>query len=108
MVPDCVGGSKSEGQWRNEFGEGGLPVRAPNISDVEVGIQRVYGAHATHAIKVFNTCTGYLDQKRSYARKLDSAGQPTEIIDDKATYHYLDAERYIIGWLRPGGGVGIW
>jgi hypothetical protein len=31
MVPFCVGGSKSEGQWRREFRMAGLPVNAPDI-----------------------------------------------------------------------------
>jgi hypothetical protein len=30
---------------------------------------------------------------------LDESGQPTEKIEDKETYHLMDAERYILGWL---------
>lgn len=104
MIPNTVGGSKSEGQWRDEFRAGGivkgrpvpgLPVQEPPIRDVALGITRVYGLHNTRRIKVFDTCTGYLDQVRSYAYKLDAAGQPTDEIAAKATYHYLDALRYI-------------
>jgi hypothetical protein len=102
MIPVCVGGSKSEGQWRDEFRAGGLPVMPPEISDVEVGIGRVYGAHKRDEIIVFDDLRGYLDQKRSYSRKLDAAGQPTEVIEDKHKYHWIDAERYIIGYLRSG------
>lgn len=100
MIPFCVGGSKSEGQWRKEFRSGGLPVNAPDISEVEIGIDRVYGAHKRDEIMVFETCTGYLNQKRSYSRQLDAAGEPTDKIEDKQIYHYMDAERYIIGRLR--------
>ena len=104
MIPNTVGGSKSEGQWRDEFRAGGivkgrpvpgLPVQEPPIRDVALGITRVYGLHNTRRIKVFNTCTGYLDQVRSYAYKLDATGQPTDEIANKATFHYLDALRYI-------------
>lgn len=102
MVPFCVGGSKSEDQWRKEFRAGGLPVNGPDIKEVEVGIDRVYGAHKRDEIVVFNTCTGYLNQKRSYAREVDSAGEPTEKIDSKSTYHFMDAERYVIGRIRRG------
>lgn len=102
MVPQCVGGSKSEGQWRAEFRAAGLPVREPAVSEVEVGISRVYGAHKRGEILVFSSCKGYLAQKRAYARKLDAAGNPTEAIENKETYHYLDAERYVVGWLRGG------
>src|SRR6185437_11409867 len=42
MLPVCVGGSHSEGQWRNEFRVAGLPVREPDIKEVEIGIERVY------------------------------------------------------------------
>lgn len=99
-IPICVGGSKSEGQWRDEFRAGGLPVLGPDISDVEVGILRVYGAHKRGEILAFDDLQGYLDQKKSYSRKLDSSGQPTTDIENKNAYHYMDAERYIVGHLR--------
>jgi len=100
MIPRCVGGSHSEDQWRNEFKHGGLPVGEPDIKDVEVGIDRVYGAHARNEILVFDDLTGYLEEKLTYSRELDDAGEPTEKIEDKETFHFMDAERYIIGWLR--------
>ena len=100
MVPFAVGGSKSEQNWRDEFSAAGLPVRAPRIGDVEVGIDRVYAAHAEDKIIVFDDLAGYLDEKVSYSRKLDANGEATEKIADKASYHYMDAERYIVGWLR--------
>lgn len=99
-VPYCVGGSKSEEQWRQEFAAGGLPVAAPEIKSVEVGIDRVYGAHKRHEIVVFDDLDGYLDQKGSYARELDPDGEPTEEIEDKSSYHFMDAERYIVGALK--------
>lgn len=106
-IPDCVGGSKSEGQWRAEFRRGGiiegrevpgLPIRGPNFKEVEVGIDRVYGAHKRGEILVFDDLEDYLEEKRSYARELDASGDPTEKIADKETFHLMDAERYIIGW----------
>jgi hypothetical protein len=109
MVPVCVGGSKSEGQWRAEFAAGGLvggrrvpglPVREPDVSEVEVGIARVYGAHKRGEIRVFSSCKGYLEEKLTYAREVDERGLPTEKIDDPHAYHFMDAERYIIGYLR--------
>ena len=105
MVPQCVGGSKSEGQWRREFQKGGLPVRAPQIADVEVGIDRVYGWHKTDRLFVFSDLTGYLEQKATYSRVLDDNDEPTEQIEDKETFHLLDAERYIVGWLSDPATV---
>lgn len=104
MIPMCVGGSKSEGQWRREFQMGGLPVREPNIKDVEVGIDRVYSYHKQNELFVFDDLHGYLAEKLAYSRVLDSTGEPTEKIDDKSTYHFMDAERYILGRLRRSGG----
>lgn len=99
----CVGGSLSEGQWRSEFRAGGLPVRPPATREVEVGIDRVYGAHKRGEITVFEDMDGYLEQKMTYSRELNETGEPTEEIEDKSDFHYMDAERYIIGWLkRPG------
>jgi hypothetical protein len=98
-IPTCVGGSKSEGQWRQEFRAGGLPVRSPIVKEVEIGISRVYGEHRKGAILVFDDLTGYLEQKATYSRVLDDQGNTTEAIEDKETYHYLDAERYVVGWL---------
>jgi hypothetical protein len=100
MVPTCVGGSRSEGQWRNEFRSGGLPVMEPPISDVEVGIDRVYGAHARGEIFAFEDLAGYLEEKLTYSRPLDENGEPTEGIEDKETFHFMDAERYIVSHLR--------
>lgn len=115
MMPICVGGSKSEGQWRQEFQSGGivngvmspgLPVQEPDIKDVEVGIDRVYGAHKRNEIFVFNDLAGYLEQKLTYGRVLDESGEPTTEIEDKEMYHFMDAERYIVGWLK--GSSGQW
>lgn len=102
MVPTCVGGSHSEGQWRSEFRSGGLPVQEPPIRDVEVGIDRVYGAHRRGEILVFDDLSGYLEEKMTYSRKLDENGEPTEEIEDKSSFHHMDAERYIIAKLRGG------
>lgn len=102
MIPTCVGGSKSEGQWRQEFALGGLPVLPPAVSDVEVGIDRTYGLVKQHKILWFNDLPGVLDQLASYSRELDPNGEPTEKIADKETFHYLDAVRYIIGYIATG------
>lgn len=125
MVPFCIGGSRSESQWRAEFRSGGefelveangtrrrvktqgLPVRQPDIKDVEVGIDRVYGCHARNEIFVFDDLDGYLEEKASYARAVDPDGEPTDEIEDKNAYHFMDAERYIIGYLAGGSGSNV-
>ena len=52
---------------------------------------------------MFDDLTEYLDQKRTYARELDDRDEPTEKIADKETFHLLDAERYIIGFIKRKG-----
>ena len=94
LRPLCFGGSWSESQWRREFRAAGLDVRPPVIKDVEVGIDRVYGAHQEDRIEVFESCTGYLDEKATYSRVLDENDEPTEEIEDKEKFHHMDAERY--------------
>ena len=95
----AAGGSKSEDQWRNEFASAGLGIEGPDFSDVEVGIDRVYGFHARKEIIVFDTCEGYLEEKATYRRKLDGMDQPTPEIEDKNTFHFMDAERYLFSKL---------
>jgi hypothetical protein len=101
----AVGGSKSEGQWRAEFAAGGLPIREPLISDVEVGIDRVYGTISRGELVVFSTLANVLEEIATYSRVLDDAGEPTEKIEDKETFHHLDSLRYIVGYIRNQTGT---
>ena len=103
VTPLAYGGAKSEQQWRNEFGSGGLFVGEPPISDVEVGIDRVYGGFKNKELFIFDDLSGLLDEVGSYSRELDDMGEPTEKIANKETYHKLDALRYIMSHLRSDG-----
>ena len=94
-TPQAFGGAQSEGNWRLEFRQAGLPVREPLVTSVEVGIQRVYGLFKTHKLYVFDTCTDLLVEIGDYSRVLDDNDEPTEEIEDKAHYHRLDALRYV-------------
>ena len=101
-TPRAVGGTKSEDQYRRELSSAGLPIQECPVSEVEVGIDRVYGAMQRHELIIFKTLTGLLDEIGRYSRELDEQGNPTEEIEDKETYHRLDALRYIIAWLKGG------
>lgn len=100
-LPYCVGGSRGEQDWRDEFRRAGLGVRAPDIADVQVGIDRVYGAFQRGEIIVIDDLTELFEEVETYSRVLDEAGNATETIQDIETYHLLDALRYIVGALRP-------
>jgi hypothetical protein len=105
-IPDFSGGSHSEGQWRQEFRNAGLPIREPRVKDVEVGIQRGYGIIKRGELRVFNTCEGFIGQLQSYSRKLDAMGNTTEEIENKATYHLIDSFRYLAVRLADNRRVG--
>jgi hypothetical protein len=102
----AVGGAPSEDQWRMEFKSAGLVVKKPPISDVEVGIDRVYAAHNAHRVKVFDTLEAYFDEKAAYARLLNDQGEPTDQIEDKGDYHIMDCERYLWSYLDERRGTG--
>ena len=89
-----VGGSGSEEQWRTEFKKHGWPIAKPKTNDVEIGINGIYTLHADNRIYAFNTLKEYHDEKMSYSRKLDKNGQITDEIEDKNSFHHMDAERY--------------
>jgi hypothetical protein len=103
MLPDnlntarftCVGGSKSEEAWRLEYTDTGLVVTKPNIWDVEVGIERVYRLLANDELVIFNDLQPMIDDLTGYSRKVDTQGNTLDDIDDKSSYHYADALRYI-------------
>jgi len=92
-------GLPSERQWRREFSEKGWHLQECKVTDVEVGIDRVWGLHHHNKLVYFNTVKQTLSQKEEYRRKLDDNQEPTEVIDSKASYHFMDAERYIMAHL---------
>jgi len=103
----CVGGAQSEENWRDEFKAAGLPIREPDIKEVEVGINRVYGEFESHSLVIFDDLKHTLENVMSYSRELDDFGQPTEKIEDKEKYHLADALRYVVGYLR-GKPKRVW
>ncbi len=101
---EAFGGAKSEQQWRDEFTRAGLRIREPLISDVEVGINRVYALFASGRLTVFDTCSETLDELETYSRVTDEAGEPLEGIADKNKFHLLDALRYVATYLNQDLG----
>jgi len=104
-IPTAYGGARSEDQWRREFSAHGLVVSQPATDDVDMGINRVYASHSNNGIVYFSNLSGILDEKGRYRRKRDKSGNITDDIEQKNTFHRLDAERYLIGTIRPGGGL---
>ncbi len=96
-----AGGSHQEEGWREAFRSAGLPLDEPPTNNVNVQIGCVYSVLKTHSLKVFRSCKGLIEQFQGYSRELGSDGQPTEVIANKASYHILDALRYVVTKLRP-------
>ncbi len=116
-IPYCVGGAGSEGHWRAEFSKGGivpdasvhggwrrvhgLPVHAPSVKEVDVGIARVYSAFRRDEILVFDDLPGFLDELESYSYEVDEQGEPIpDKIDSKSEFHLCDAARYLMSYLK--------
>lgn len=96
----AYGGSWSEDQWRSEFRAGGLHINKPPIKDVEVGIDRVYSMFKQKSLFVFEDLAALISDIESYSRELDDEDKPTEKIEDKESFHYCDALRYIGSYLE--------
>lgn len=108
----AVGGAGSEQNWRDEFTAAGLPVLKPEVSEVEVGIDRVYALLKGNELYFFDDLEGLLGgddtdgELPTYSRELDEAGEPTDVIEDKSKYHRLDGLRYAATLIRSGPSAG--
>ena len=97
-----MGGSHQEQGWRDSYSAQGWHIQEPNdANQVEVQIGRVIGEHQRNRIKVFRDLSHYLDEKRTFSRKLGDDSKPTDKIDNEASYHLMAAERYIISYFTP-------
>ena len=98
-----IGGSHQEQGWRDAYAAQGWPIQEPSehLRNVDVAIGKVYALHKHNRIFAFRDLTNYLDQKRAYSYELDDKFQPTNEIKDKARFHLMDAERYILSDFVP-------
>lgn len=105
-LPTLVGGNPQEQDWRDRFARAGLPCRKPPVRDVEVGIDAVYAACTAGNLLVMDDLAELLDEFETYSHELDDAGEPTEKIEAKSSYHLLDSVRYLFCWLAQNSGGG--
>jgi hypothetical protein len=96
----AFGGDTSEDHWRKEFGRAGLWINKPPGIGVDVGIQRVYAAKKKGLVKYFEDMWPIIDENQRYKRKTDENGNVTDEIQAKKSFHFLDAERYIISYVK--------
>lgn len=98
-VVGVFGGAGSEDQFRRDWQAAGLDVQRPPVGEVEAGIDRVAQLFKTRRLFIFKSCRGVLDELGSYRRKVDASGQTLDEIEDKRTFHRLDALRYVVSGL---------
>jgi len=96
----CVGGSRSEKQFRMDMQENKVRIIEPPIVDVEAGLNRIIALMRTDTLRITSNCRNTLAQVREYARKVDAYGEPTPEIDEKSKYHFIDALRYAATLIR--------
>lgn len=88
-------GAKSEKYWREDYRTAGAQgVREPDTMDVEEGIDRVTQLIRQHRVFVFDDLKDFVGEVMSYSREIKN-GEVTKNIKDKATYHLMDALRYL-------------
>ena len=89
------GGSQSETQWRMEWAACGVPLLAPMVPEVEIGIDKVIELFRARRLFVFDSLAGLRDELGTYRRVLDESGKTTDKIENKSSFHRLDALRYV-------------
>jgi hypothetical protein len=102
-----AGGSHQEDEIRQGYAAHGWPIQEPLIRDVEAGIDRVYGLIKRGKVFIFKGLAHLIDEITTYSRKLDDKYNPTNEIEDKSSYHLLDATRYILSDFRPETVISI-
>jgi hypothetical protein len=97
-----IGGSvNGEEETRQAYNAHGWIINAPKLKNVEPRIDKVIGLHQLNKIFAFRDMAHYLDEKRTFSRKLDSSGQPTAEIDNEARYHLVSCEQYEMSDFTP-------
>ena len=103
-----LGGSPNEDDYRTRLALHGLPIVAPWVASVEAGIDRVFALFRLKRLLIFETLHTLIGQVSRYSRELDAAGEPTERIADRHSFHLCDALRYACcgvpmrGEVKPG------
>ena len=96
-----AGGGPSERQARADFAGAGIPLLPSPVVEVWAGIDRVIQLLAANKLVVHDNCPQLISEIGGYRRKMKD-GNPTEAIEDKETFHLLDALRYIVTYLTDG------
>ena len=96
------GGGPSERQARLDWFSHGLPIEAPPLTDVWVGIRRVYALLKNNKVVIHRCCENLIRELKTYRKKVTKDGTVTQKIYRQNDYHALDCARYaVIGLTTP-------
>lgn len=103
--PRAWGGAPSEEKTREDYGRQGWPIALPPIKELQEGLDRTFALIKTGVLVVFEDLANLIQELQNYSWELDDAGEPIEgKIEAKATWHRLDALRYLCSALYEGFG----
>ena len=102
-----VGGAPGEEDARQNYAPYGWPISLPSetIKHVEPQIEKVIALHQMNKIFVFRDMEYYLDEKRTFSRRVNDAGEVLEAIENEARYHLMACERYTEAGFLPETAV---
>ena len=91
------GGGPSERQERLDFTIAlGFELESPPAVGVWPGIDRVTQLLGDGGLVIHEECTGLRSEIGGYSRVVNAAGDVTDTIKDKDTFHLLDSLRYLV------------
>ncbi len=99
-----VGGNlNSEDEIRQGYTAHGWVINAPKDSKghAETRILDVFGMHTLNKIFAFRDMNHYLDEKRTFSRKINESGEVTANIDNESRFHCMSAEQYLLSDFTP-------
>lgn len=97
-VVGWCGGGPSETQQRIDWNAAGIPLVKPSTSDVWSQIDKVYQLFENGSLVVMKSCENLITEIGMYRRRLNDDAL-TDVIEDKESFHLLDALRYAVDWL---------
>lgn len=95
-----AGGQPAETQQRRDWAAAGRPVYGPGIKEVELGIAAVIELLKSDRVRVSRKLLRLRHEFSTYRRRMLPDGSISEVIDDKSTFHLLDALRAIAVYIK--------
>lgn len=99
---NAYGGASSEDSIREEYKRAGMLVHRPKVTgpgSLEVGISILYKLFKNKELIIFRSLKRLINEIETYAYAIDTDDSVLDKIEDKESYHRLDALRYIASTL---------